>query len=78
MRDTRSAGVFKVAAPSRPRFARIAAFDRILRLSQAPTQLPQPRSDHAPRAAPNALVRAAVAKAQARNNDNNFGQTDQR
>ena len=44
-RDTRSApmfqgsGVFKVAAPSRPRFARIAAFDRILRASPAPAQL---------------------------------------
>jgi hypothetical protein len=41
MRDTGSGGAFKVAAPSRPRFARprfvrIAAFDRILRLSQAP------------------------------------------
>jgi hypothetical protein len=40
MQDTGSGGVFTVAAPSRlrfarPRFARIAAFDRILRLSQA-------------------------------------------
>jgi hypothetical protein len=60
-----------VALDARPRFARIAAFDRILQLSQAPTQLPQPRCDHALRAAPNALVRAAVAKAQAKNSDSN-------
>jgi hypothetical protein len=31
--------VFEVAAPSRPRFDRIAAFDRILRLSKPRTQL---------------------------------------
>jgi hypothetical protein len=33
---------FKVKALSHLRFARIAAFDRVLRLSQASTQPPQP------------------------------------
>jgi hypothetical protein len=35
-------GCYKVAALALPRFVRIAPFDRVLRFSQAPTQLPQP------------------------------------
>jgi putative membrane protein len=58
------------------RFARIAAFCQILQLS--PAQLPLPRCDHALRAAPNALVRAAVAKAQVKNDDSNFEQAEQK
>jgi hypothetical protein len=48
MHDTGS----EVAAPSRARFASIAAFSRSLRLSHAPTQLHQPRCDYALRPAP--------------------------
>jgi hypothetical protein len=67
MRDTGS----EVAAPSRARFASIAAFGRSLRLSHAPTQLHQPRCDYALRPLSDALVPAAVAKAQTKTNDSN-------
>ena len=56
-------------------FSRIAMVGAVLRPFPAgalPRQLPRPRCDHAVRAAPNTLVRAAVAKCKRKNSDSKY------